>query len=404
MAKIGTKKVTAVRRQLNGLPVAGRCMSEVLPKPPTSMSVSLDGVQTRVRGSRLTAVKTFVPVVGKDGVPLMPTTPSRARRWIRRGEATPFLRRGIFCVRLNREPSGQVKQEIVVGIDPGSKKEGFTIKSEAHTFLNIQADAVTWVKDAVETKRNMRRARRFRKTPCRANRKNRTRGCLPPSTKARWQWKLRIVAQLKKAFPITDLVVEDIKARTTGKRRWDRSFSPLEVGKKWFYEELGNSGNVHLKQGWETAEMRTLAGLKKSKLKMADVFEAHCVDSWVLANWYVGGHTIPDNVRMSRISPIRLHRRQLHVLQPAASGIRKPYGSTRSLGFKRGSLVSHPKRGITYVGGTHKGRISLHSLADGKRLCFNAKPSEVKTKTYNTWRTALPLPAKAGSFRAERSL
>ena len=317
---------------------------------------------------------------------MMPTTPGRARRWVRRGEATPFFRRGIFCVRLNREPSARVKQEIAVGIDPGSKKEGFTVKSDAHTFLNIQADAVTWVKDAVEVRRNMRRARRFRKTPCRENRMNRSRGCLPPSTKARWQWKLRIVAQLMKAFPITDLVVEDIKARSTGKRRWDRNFSPLEVGKTWFYEELARFGNVHLKQGWETAEMRTAAGLKKSKSKMSEVFEAHCVDSWVLANWYVGGHITPDNVGMLCISPIRLHRRQLHVLRPTAGGIRKLYGSTRSLGFKRGSLVVHPKWGVVYVGGTRRDRVSLHSLNDGQRCCVNAKPIDVRFRTYNMWK------------------
>jgi hypothetical protein len=299
-----------------------------------------------------------VPVVDGDGHPLMPTTASRARRWIKNGEATPFFKRGIFCVRLNRDPSGNEKQEIAVGIDPGSKKEGFTVKSEAHTFLNIQADAVQHVREAVETRRNMRRARRFRKTPCRQNRQNRTRGCLPPSTKSRWQWKLRVVEQLAKVFPITDIVVEDIKAKTTGKRRWDRSFSPLEVGKAWFYAELKRFGRVHLKQGWETFEMRNAAGLKKSKSKMSEVFEAHCVDSWVLANWYVGGHILPDNKRMLCVSPIRLHRRQLHMLQAAKGGVRKTYGSTRSCGFKRGSLVAHPKFGLCYVGGTMAGRMN----------------------------------------------
>jgi hypothetical protein len=38
-----------------------------------------------------------VPVVDREGQPLMPTTPSRARRWIKDGEATPFFKRGIFC-------------------------------------------------------------------------------------------------------------------------------------------------------------------------------------------------------------------------------------------------------------------------------------------------------------------
>ena len=311
-------------------------------------------------------------------------------------KATPFFKRGIFCIRLNVEPSSRVLQPVVVGIDPGSKKEGFTVKSEAHTLLNIQADAVQHVKDAVKVRRNMRRARRSRKTPCRANRQNRARGCLPPSTKARWQWKLRIVEQLAKVFPITDIVVEDIKAKTTGKRRWDRSFSPLEVGKMWFYEELKRFGNVHLKQGWETFEMRNAAGLKKSKSKMLEVFEAHCVDSWVLANWCVGGHILPENKRMLCVSPIRLHRRQLHMLQPAKGGVRRAYGSTRSCGLKRGSLVTHPKLGLTYVGGTMAGKISLHAVANGKRLTQTAKPTDVRFKAYNAWRTRLLPDLKDG--------
>ena len=98
----------------------------------------------------------------------MPTKPSRARRWIKSGKATPFWKKGVFCVRLNVEPSGRKLQEIAVGIDPGSKKEGFTVKSEAHTYLNIQADAVTWVGKQVAQRRRMRRGRRQRNTPCRA--------------------------------------------------------------------------------------------------------------------------------------------------------------------------------------------------------------------------------------------
>ena len=65
----------------------------------------------------------FVPVVDKDQNPLMPTTPARAKKWIRSGKATPFWRNGVFCVRLNQEPSHPYKQEICVGVDPGSKKE-----------------------------------------------------------------------------------------------------------------------------------------------------------------------------------------------------------------------------------------------------------------------------------------
>ncbi|MBT9143881.1 MAG: hypothetical protein DDT32_01945 [Syntrophomonadaceae bacterium] len=328
----------------------------------------------------------FVPVVDSNQKPLMPAKISRVKRWIKSGKATPFWKKGVFCVRLNVEPSSRELQPITVGIDPGSKKEAFTVKSEAHTYLNIQADAVTHVSKAVEVRKNMRKARRFRNTPCRQNRMNRKRGGIPPSTKARWGWKLRICNWLAKLYPIVAFVVEDIKAKTKGKRRWDASFSPLEVGKAWFYKELGKLGHLETRQGYETKEMRDSLGLKKIGNKLSTAFEAHCVDSWVLANWWVGGHTEPDNKEMLLVTPLRFHRRQLHKLQPEKGGARSHYGSTNSLGFKRGSLVKHLKRGLCYVGGFMKDRISLHSVETGERLCRDAKPKECKFLTYSSWR------------------
>jgi hypothetical protein len=189
-------------------------------------------------------------------------------------------------------------------------------------------------------------------------------------------------------FPIFQFVVEDIKARTKGQRGWDRSFTPLEFGKNWFYRELSRIALVDLKQGWETKELRDQLGLKKTSRKLAEVFEAHCVDSWVLANWSVGGHTKPDNTSLLCVSPIRLHRRQLHAMKPSKGGDRRPYGGTRSLGFKRGSLVTHRKRGVVYVGGTSNDRISLHSVKTGKRLCQNAKPEDCKFLSYSSWKVA----------------
>ena len=327
----------------------------------------------------------FVFVVDNNQKPLMPTTPIRARRWIKSGKATPFWKKGVFCVRLNVDPSSCQMQDVAVGIDPGSKKEGFTVKSAAHTYLNINADAVTHVKDAIEVRRNMRRSRRFRKTPCRVNRMNRKRGGIPPSTRARWQWKLRICQWLMKLIPISQFVVEDIKAVTKGKRRWDMSFSPLEVGKQWFYAELAKIAPISLKQGWETAMLRTSHGLSKTKNKLKEVFEAHCVDSWCLANSWIGGHLEPDNRDLLCLSPIRLHRRQLHRFEPSG-GIRSRYGGTMSLGLKRGSLVRHVKLGVAYVGGWMQDRISLHALVTGKRLTQSAKPSDCQFLTYNAWR------------------
>ncbi|MFO1433187.1 MAG: RRXRR domain-containing protein [Candidatus Competibacteraceae bacterium] len=343
----------------------------------------------------------YVPVVSRTGKPVMPCHPARTRELVRQGKAVRRFDRGIFYIRLTERTDGDL-QPIAAGCDPGSKKEGFTVKSEKQTFLNIQADAVTWVSDAVATRRQMRRTRRYRKAPCRQNRQNRARGGIPPSTKARWQWKLRICRWLARLFPIECFIVEDIKAKTTGKRRWDKSFSPLEVGKQWFYSELLTLAKVKTKPGFETSRLRQAQGLKKTSKKTAEVFEAHCVDSWILANGYTGGHIHPDNTRLLCITPLRFHRRQLHRLQPDKGGIRKSYGGTRSHGFKRGSLVKHVRLGLAYVGGYLKDRISLHSLSDGKRLTQSAKPADCTFLAFNSWRPRF-LPAVNDGVSARKN-
>jgi len=97
----------------------------------------------------------------------------------------------------------------------------------------------------------------------------------------------------------------------------------------------------------------------------------------------VGGKL--DNWNVLNLIPLRFHRRQLHVLQPSKGGVRRPYGGTRSLGFKRGSLVKHPRWGLCYVGGSSRGRLSLHSLLDGRRLTQNALPDDCKFLAYSSW-------------------
>jgi len=238
----------------------------------------------------------------------------------------------------------------------------------------------------------MRRTRRSRKTPCRKCRSNRKIGGLSWSTKARWQWKLRICNWLFHLYPITDFIVEDIKARTKpNNKSWNVSFSPLESGKNWFYAELGKYGNVRTKQGYETKALRDAVGLSKTKNKLSEVFEAHCVDSWVLANSCVGGHIKPDFIRILLVVPLRFHRRKLHYLQPSKGNVRRLYGGTRSLGLKRGSLVINKKYSLSYIGGTSNERLSLHNCFTGRRMTQRAKLSDCINLAYNSWRTHFPL-------------
>jgi hypothetical protein len=277
----------------------------------------------------------FVPVVDHNQHPLMPTTPSRARRWIKRGKATAFWKGGLFCVRLNVEPSGRSSQPLAVGIDPGSKREGYSVLSAAHTYLNIQAEARDGVKDAEKDSTRMRRTRRGRKAPCRQPRQNRK------------QSKSKLAA-------------------------------------------------LQVRQGYETKALRDQLGFKKTSKKLAEVWEAHCVDAWCLASSSVGGNTAPDNRQLVCIAPLNWHHRQLHRFQSEKGGKRKPYGGTLSLGIKRGTLVTHPRWGEAYVGGNMDGKLSLHDPHTGKRLTQAAKRTDCTRVKLLRWKTRLiPLvPAK----------
>ena len=327
----------------------------------------------------------FVPVKTKDGQHLMPMHAARARKLVKRGEATPYWSNGVYCMRLNKEPSDRDTQEIVVGVDPGSKKEGFTVKSASHTYLNIQADAHSGVGKKVAKRRELRRSRRSRKCPNRKNRTNRLANeeRIPAGTRARWDWKLRILDWLSKVYPVTHVCVEDIKARTIERaKKWNASFSPLEVGKRWFYTEIRKRWQLRTLQGWQTQEIRDRLGLKKSSDKMSETFDAHCVDSYCLAYHTVGGSGVLDNTDLLCVSPIPIKRRELHRQQEAKGSKRSRVGGTvLGQGLVKNTLIRHVKYGLTRLSGVNaKGLFSIYSMRN-KRLTTGAKRSDFRVLT-----------------------
>ena len=339
----------------------------------------------------------YVPVKSKKGQQLMPTTPPVARHLIKDGKATPYWSNGIFCIRLNYQTT-DYKQDIVVGIDPGSKKEGLTVKSASHTYLNVQADAHDFVGNKRNKKGEMtklgkigkrarnRRTRRSRKCPNRKQRTNRlaNKHRIPAGTRARWDWKLRILDWLSKLYPVTYVCVEDIKARTLkNAKKWNQSFSPLEVGKQWFYTEIEKRWALLTLQGWETKEIRERLGLKKSSKKLSETFNAHCVDSWCLAYHALGGVSIPDNTDIFCIAPIEIKRRELHRQQESKGRIRSRQGGTvLGNGLIKNTLIKHVKYGITRLAGVNaKGLFSIYNLEGNQRLTTGAKRNDFKVLT-----------------------
>ena len=260
----------------------------------------------------------------------MPCTPAKARHLFKSGKARPkWNKLGLLTVQLcyEQEPDNQ---PLVVGIDPGSKFEGFSVVGNTDTVVNLMVEAPDHVKKAVEVRRTMRRARRFRKwrRPKRFDNRLGRKKRIPPSTRSRWEVKARLVAQLQKVLPLTDAVVEDVQAvtRPGQNRKWNTAFSPVQVGKAHLYHLLRGRGlTVHMRQGWQTKALRQQYRLKKTKTKSKQSFESHAVDAWVLAASVSGAEQLTCT-RLWYLLPMRLHRRQLHRLQASKGGERKPYG------------------------------------------------------------------------------
>lgn len=111
-----------------------------------------------------------IPVVGKDGRPLTPCTPTKARKLIEGGVAVKkWSKLGIFYIQMLEDTRKEVP-EMSLGIDPGSKFDGYAVVSKEEIQQTGMSILPKMVKKKIEKKRGMRRLRRSRKTwrrPCR---------------------------------------------------------------------------------------------------------------------------------------------------------------------------------------------------------------------------------------------
>ncbi|EDX77896.1 hypothetical protein MC7420_7634 [Coleofasciculus chthonoplastes PCC 7420] len=356
-----------------------------------------------------------VPVLSKSGKPLMPTKPSRARRWLKKGKAKiAHNDLECFAIQLTFETEENT-QPIAVGIDPGKHYSGIGVQSGSVTlWMGHLVLPFKTVKERMELRRVMRRARRGR----RINRKlpydqrchrqarfdNRRQGKLPPSIRANRQLELRVVNELFQLFPISaihyELVMADVD-RTSGRKsaKSGVGFSPVMVGQKQMLNWLRELAPVTTHQGWQrdgngTSQLRQWLGLAKDKKdKSSQTPATHAVDGVTLAafeftqwrEWHLtqakhGGwvgdvHVTPAPFAVIRRPPIS--RRQLHLCVPSKGGVRRKYGGTVTRhGIRKGDQVIAEKAGKTYIGwcsGDTKAQVSV-SDKNWKRLGqFTAK-------------------------------
>ncbi|GAA6622687.1 RRXRR domain-containing protein [Scytonema sp. NUACC26] len=356
-----------------------------------------------------------VPVVDPEKKSLMPTTCSRARRWMEQGKAIPkWSDLGVFYVQLVKPPSSHETQPINIGIDPGKRYSGVAVQSKKHTLLMLhlvlmgfipkQGTAMAGVNSKMDYRKLLRRGRRGR----RINRKvsfkfrnhrqkrfdNRRKSKLAPSIRSNRQLELRVVAELCKVFPISTIVYERVRADvdlTSGRKgaKSGKGFSAVMVGQSWMLEQLQQFAPTITKEGWQqdgngTSQIRQYLKLVKDKKnKEAQLPQTHAVDAIALASttfvqykpfhtanshghlWY--GEVSITNAIFKVISRPRITRRRLHDAVPAKGGVRERYGgSTTPFGIRKGDLVAYGQQ-LGYCSGYTNNKLSI-SDANWKRL------------------------------------
>lgn len=154
----------------------------------------------------------FVYVLNKHGKPLMPCQPRKARILLRDGKAK-VVKREPFTIQL-KFGSSEYKQKISLGIDAGSKHVGASASTEKQELYASQTELRGGdIVKLLSTKRELRRSRRNRKTRYRKPRflnrvERKHRGWLAPSIENKIVAHLRVVADICKMLPISNITVE----------------------------------------------------------------------------------------------------------------------------------------------------------------------------------------------------
>jgi HNH endonuclease. len=152
----------------------------------------------------------MVYVLSKDGKPLMPTRRYGKVRRLLKQKLAKVVRREPFTIQLLYDTT-QYTQDVVVGVDIGSKTVGVSAVSGDKELFSAEIILRQDIKKLLLERREYRRHRRYRKRRYRKARflnRRRPNGWLPPSVKWKVDAHVRVIDFLSKILPISKAVIE----------------------------------------------------------------------------------------------------------------------------------------------------------------------------------------------------
>lgn len=157
----------------------------------------------------------FVFVLDKDKKTLDPTHPAKARKLLKTGRAKVFRQYPFTIILQDLELENCVTHDHQLKIDPGSKTTGLAILQENRILWGAElTHRGSQIRDALTSRRQLRRSRRARKTRYRKPRflnRKRFKGWLPPSLQSRVDNTITWVNRLIKFCPITGISQELVR-------------------------------------------------------------------------------------------------------------------------------------------------------------------------------------------------
>ncbi len=182
----------------------------------------------------------YVFVIDTNKVPLNPMHPAKARKLLNSGKAAIF-RRFPFTIILKREVENPNIYPLQLKIDPGSKKSGFAlVTNQGNVIWAMELEHRGWqIKNALESRRNLRRSRRNRKTRYRQARflnRKRPQGWLAPSLYHRVLTIETWVKRLQKLATISSMAQELVRFDTQKMQNPEISRSEYQQGTLAGYE------------------------------------------------------------------------------------------------------------------------------------------------------------------------
>ena len=152
-----------------------------------------------------------VYVINKHGRPLMPCSPAKARHLLDAGKAK-VKKRTPFTIQLLFGSTGYT-QEVILGVDAGSKTIGLSASAETEELLSAEVKPRNDVVDLLSTHREFRRARRNRKTRYRKPRfdnrvRSKHKGWLAPSVEVKIQEHITSIKRVCRILPVSKVVIE----------------------------------------------------------------------------------------------------------------------------------------------------------------------------------------------------